>query len=83
MSENKYVFIKDNRVENTLIFSHEDEALASLICDEQGYDEAIYIGDGVAPDRWSTYDGKTFTKPTEEYLISIDILRKPVENGEV
>jgi hypothetical protein len=28
---------------------------------------------------WSTYDGTTFTPPTDEYLISIGIMQLPVE----
>jgi hypothetical protein len=28
---------------------------------------------------WSTYDGTTFTLPTDEYLISIGIMNPPVE----
>lgn len=83
MSEKHFVFLKDNRVENIYVFADQNQELANQVCQEQGFDEAIWIDDSEIPARWSTYDGKTFTKPTEEYLISINVIRKPVENGEV
>ena len=77
--EQHYAFIKNNRVENTLVFASQDEALADRIVQEQGYDDAVWVGTNV-PVRWSTYDGTTFTPPTEEYLISIGII-SPLEDN--
>lgn len=75
MIEKHYVFLKDNRVENVAVFLNEDTDLADRICSEQGFDKAIWFDDKQAPGRWSTYDGKDFTPPTNDYLISIDILQ--------
>ena len=71
--EQHYAFIKNNRVENIAVFALQDEALADRVAQEQGYDDAVWVGTNV-PSKWSTYDGSTFTQPTEEYLISIGIL---------
>jgi hypothetical protein len=71
--EKYYAFIKNNRVENTLVFASQNEELADRIAQEQGYDDAVWVGVD-APVKWSTYDGATFTPPTEEYLISIGII---------
>jgi len=71
--EQHYVFLKNNRVENIAVFASQDEALADAVAQEQGYDDAVWVGTD-APVKWSTYDGTTFTPPTEEYLISIGIL---------
>ena len=77
--EQHYAFIKNNRVENTLVFASQDKVLADRIVQEQGYDDAVWVGTNV-PVRWSTYDGTTFTPPTEEYLISIGII-SPLEDN--
>ena len=74
MTEFHFAFIKDGRVENTLVFATKDDAPAARICQEQGYDQAVWLEDKPTPIRWSTYDGTTFTAPTEDYLISIGIL---------
>jgi hypothetical protein len=74
MAEKHYTFLKANRVENTLVFAEQNDELAQRICSEQGYDQAIWLDDAATPARWSTYDGKTFTPPTDDYLISIGIL---------
>lgn len=79
MAESHFVFIKNDRVENTLVFATKDVALADQICLEQGYDKAVWIADKNVPARWSTYDGKTFTAPTEDYLISIGVLTVSAE----
>jgi hypothetical protein len=76
--EQHYTFIKNNRVENIAVFASQDETLADRIAQEQGYDDAVWVGTNV-PVKWSTYDGSTFTPPTEEYLISIGIINPPVE----
>jgi hypothetical protein len=71
--EKHYAFIKNNRVENILVFASQDEELADRVAQEQGYDDAVWVGENI-PARWSTYNGSTFTPPTDEYLISIGIL---------
>jgi hypothetical protein len=76
--EQHYAFIKNNRVENIAVFASQDEALADRIAQEQGYDDAVWVGTNV-PAKWSTYNGTTFTPPTDEYLISIGIMNPPVE----
>ena len=73
MAEKHYVFLKDNRVENTCVFEFEDEQLAIRIAQEQGYDKYIWLDEAEVPHRWSTYDGTTFTEPTLDYLYSIGI----------
>ena len=72
--EKHYTFIKDGVVENTLVFAERNDALAQTIADEQDYNSFVWLDDAVVPARWSTYDGITFTEPTEEYLISIGVL---------
>jgi len=76
MAEKHYTFLKDNRVENTLVFAFEDEVLAIRIAQEQGYDKYIWLGEDPVPARWSTwnYAVNAFIPPTKEYLISIGIL---------
>ena len=75
--EQHYVFIKNNRVENIAVFASQDEALADRIAQEQGYDDAVWVGTNV-PSKWSTYNGSTFTPPTDEYLISIGVMTPQV-----
>jgi hypothetical protein len=75
--EQHYVFIKNNRVENIAVFASQDEALADRIAQEQGHDDAVWVGENI-PAMWSTYNGTTFTPPTDEYLISIGILKPEV-----
>lgn len=77
--EKHYVFIKDGVVENTLVFAERNDALAQTIVDEQGYDFFVWLDDAVTPARWSTYDGVSFTPPTQEYLISIGVITPMVE----
>ncbi len=77
--EQHYVFLKNNRVENIAVFASQDEALADAVAHEHGFDDAVWVG-ADAPAMWSTYDGTTFTSPTDEYLISIGIMNPaPVE----
>ena len=73
MAEQHYAFIKDNRVANIAVFASKDEELADRIAQEQGYDDAVWVGDKV-PLKYSSYNGKTFTDPTNEYLVSIGII---------
>lgn len=76
--EQYYVFLKNNRVENIGLFATQDEALADAVAQEQGFDDAVWVGQN-KPAMWSTYDGTTFTEPTDEYLISIGVMTPPVE----
>ncbi len=76
--EKHYAFLKNNRVENIAVFASQDEALADRIAQEQGYDDAVWVGENV-PAKWSTYNGSTFTPPTDEYLISIGVLTSTEE----
>lgn len=75
--EQHYVFLKDNRVANIAVFASQDEELADRVAHEQGYDDAVWAGENV-PAMYSSYDGTTFTPPTDEYLISIGIKNPPV-----
>ena len=82
MTEKHFVYLKNNRVEQIAVFASQDEELADRIAQEQGYDDALWIGEDTPPSRWSTYDAITgkFTPPTDEYLISIGVLEPtPVE----
>jgi hypothetical protein len=81
MAERYYTFLVANRVENSAVFAEQNDELAQLICVEQNYDQAIWLGEAQAPPRWATYDGEIFTPPTEEYLISIGVLEKDATNG--
>jgi hypothetical protein len=76
--EQHYVFLKDNRVEQVAVFASQDEALADAVAQEHGFDDAVWVGED-KPAMWSTYDGTTFTAPTDEYLISIGIRNLPIE----
>ena len=71
--EQHYVFLKNNRVENIAVFASQDEALADAVAHEHGFDDAVWVGETI-PAMWSTYDGTTFTHPTDEYLVSIGIM---------
>lgn len=73
-----YAFLKNNRVEQVAVFTSQDEALADAVAQEHGFDDAVWVGED-KPVMWSTYDGTTFTAPTDEYLISIGIMQPPVE----
>ena len=76
--EQHYVFLKDNRVANIAVFGSKDEALADAVAQEQGFDDAVWVGEE-RPVMWSFYNGTTFTPPTTEYLISIGMLDAPTE----
>jgi hypothetical protein len=75
--EQHYAFLKNNRVEQVAVFASQDEALADAVAQEQGFDDAVWVGEN-KPVMWSTYNGTTFTDPTDEYLISIGIKNLPV-----
>ena len=68
--EQHYVFLKDNRVANIAVFASQDETLADAVAQEQGFDDAVWVGENVPP-MFASYDGTVFTPPTFEYLISI------------
>jgi hypothetical protein len=76
MTEQHYAFIKNGRVVNSVVFFSKNEELADRIAHEQGYDDAVWVGEN-PPFKWSSYDGKVFTKPTNEYLIEIGVLLPP------
>jgi hypothetical protein len=76
--EQHYVFLKDNRVMNIAVFASQDEALADAVAQEHGFDDAVWAGSN-PPAMWSTYEGTTFTPPTDEYLISIGIMNLVIE----
>lgn len=70
--EQHYVFLKNNRVENVAVFASQDEALADTVAQEQGFDDAVWVGED-KPAMYSTYDGTVFTPPTLDYLYEIGI----------
>jgi hypothetical protein len=70
--EQHYVFLKDNRVANIAVFASQDEALADAVAQEQGFDDAVWVGETI-PTMWSTYDGTTFTPPTQDYFYEIGV----------
>jgi len=78
--EQHYVFLKNNRVEQVAVFASQDEALADAVAHEHGFDDAVWVGE-ITPAMWSTYDGTTFTPPTDEHLISIGIMNPPAEDS--
>lgn len=79
MAEKHFVYLKNNIVEQIAVFASQDEELADRIAQEQGYDDAVWVGED-KPAMFSSYDGTSFTPPTNEYLISIGILNPtPVE----
>jgi hypothetical protein len=73
--EQHYVFLKDNRVANIAVFASQDEALADAVAQEQGFDDAVWVGSTI-PAMWSTYDGTTFTAPTLDYLYEIGVAQE-------
>jgi hypothetical protein len=76
--EQHYVFLKDNRVAQVAVFASQDETLADAVAHEHGFDDAVWVGED-KPAMWSTYDGTTFTPPTEEYLNSIGVMAESTE----
>jgi hypothetical protein len=73
--EQHYVFLKNNRVEQVAVFASQDETLADRVAQEQGFDDAVWVGEN-KPAMWSTYDGTTFTAPTIDYLYEIGIAQE-------
>ena len=79
MMEKHYAFIKDNRVVLVAVFESENTEVADLVKSDHNFDSYIWLSDSSIPHLHSTYDGTTFTPPTDEYLISIGIMNPPVE----
>lgn len=73
--EQHYAFIKNNRVVNIAVFANQDEELADRVAVEQGFDDAVWVGTN-PPAMYSSYDGKTFTEPTLDYLYEIGVARE-------
>ena len=42
--EQHYVFLKNNRVANIAVFASQDETLADAVAQEQGFDDAVWVG---------------------------------------
>lgn len=70
--EQHYAFIKDGRVANIAVFAEQNEELADMVAQEQGYDDAVWVGSNI-PAMYASYDGTTFTAPTIDYLYEIGI----------
>ena len=66
------VLDENNKVENIAVFASQDESLADAVAQEQGFDDAVWVGED-KPAMWSTYDGTSFTPPTIDYLYEIGI----------
>ena len=75
MTEQHYAFIKNNIVEQIALFGSQDKELADRIAQEQGFDDAIWVGED-KPHLYSSYDAKkkTFNEPTIEYLFELGIV---------
>lgn len=73
--EQYYVFLKNNRVMNIAVFASQDEELADAVAQEQGFDDAVWVGDN-KPAMFSTYDGSTFTDPTLDDLYDLGIAQE-------
>jgi len=72
--EKHYGFIKNNRLVLVAVFESENIEVANLVKSDLNYDSYVWLGDKKPPILYSSYDGTTFTDPTDEYLISIGIL---------
>lgn len=73
--EQYYVFLKNNRVINIAVFASQDEELADRIAQEQGYDDALWVGNN-KPVMFSTWDGAAFTDPTLDDLYILGIAQE-------
>jgi hypothetical protein len=77
--EKHYGFIKNNRLALVAVFESEDIEVANLVKSDHNYDSYVWLGNATPPKLHSSYDGTTFTPPTDEYLISIGILEPELE----
>ena len=75
MAEQHFAFIKNNRIVNIAVFATKDETLADAVAKENDYDDAVWVGTDI-PVMWSTYDGKKFTLPTQDYLYEIGVAQE-------
>ncbi len=75
MSEKYFVFLKNNRVMNIAVFSTQNEELADAIAKEQGYDDAIWVGENL-PVMFSTWDGSKFNDPTLDDLYDMGVAQE-------
>lgn len=73
--EQHYAFIKDGRVANIAVFAEQNEELADAVAQEQGYDDAVWVGSDI-PTKYSTYDGTLFTAPSLDYLYEIGVAQE-------
>lgn len=74
MMEKHYAFIKNNRVVLVAVFESENKEIADLVKNENGFDSYVWLGTETVPHVHSTYDGKTFTQPTIDYLYEVGLL---------
>jgi len=72
MSEKYAAFIKDNRVEDILVFNSENNEQAKLAQEAYAYESFVWLNENNVA-KWSTYDGKKFVPPTLDYLYSIGV----------
>lgn len=73
--EQHYAFLKNNRVVNIAVFGSKDEELADRVAQEQGYDDAVWVGED-KPAKYSTWDGAVFTDPTLDDLYDLGIAQE-------
>ncbi|MFN9954967.1 MAG: hypothetical protein ACK55I_17855, partial [bacterium] len=57
---------------NSAVFASQDEELADRVAQEQGYDDAVWVGEN-RPPLFSTWDGTVFTNPTLDDLYDLGI----------
>jgi hypothetical protein len=62
MVELHYAFIKNGIVEEVAVFAEQNDALASSIAQNLGYDEFVWVG-ADNPTMYSVWDGVKFTAP--------------------
>jgi hypothetical protein len=67
MAELHYAFIKNGIVEQVAVFAEKNEELADQVARDLNFDDAVWVGEDL-PTMYSSYDGKTFTAPTLDYL---------------
>jgi hypothetical protein len=80
--EQHYVFVKNNVVEQIAVFASQDEALADRIAQEQGYDDAIWVGESI-PQMFASHVDGVFTPPTLDYLYERGIVQENTAMMEV
>ena len=62
MAELGYAFIKNNIVEEVAVFAEQNDALASSVAQNLGYEEFVWVGADF-PIMYSVWDGVKFTAP--------------------